>query len=196
MLKSLTRLKRFLKIWEFNVKTCFFPFLQSLLMVPGQNVTKLSILSNHNADSRATHPASSELLKHLEEAPLSRGELRCPRRSPLPVSTKGLGQLNSPLERGAAKQPGCVCLGSKMLFLCTFSLILARTSRNQKGISNNEQGTPNIEGRRRFAPYFNSRLRRTILRHSLFIIRYSIFFLLFSFFLYVCFFQLSGKFID
>ena len=53
-----------------------------------------------------------------------------------------------------------------------------RTSRNQKGISNNEQGTPNIEGRRRFAPYFyykEPRLRRTILRHSLFDIRYSSF---------------------
>jgi hypothetical protein len=46
------------------------------------------------------------------------------------------------------------------------------------GISNEEQGTPNIEGRRRFAPYISSkypRLRRTILRHSLFDIRYSIF---------------------
>jgi hypothetical protein len=30
-------------------------------------------------------------------------------------------------------------------------------SRNQKGISNNEQGTPNIEGRRRFAPYISSK---------------------------------------
>jgi hypothetical protein len=73
------------------------------------NVTKISILSNHNADSRATHPASSELLKHLEEAPLSRGELRCPLRSLPPVSTKGFGQLNSPLERGGCEAAG-VCL--------------------------------------------------------------------------------------
>jgi hypothetical protein len=45
-------------------------------MVPDKNVTKLSILSSPNADSRATHPASSKLLKNVEEAPLSTG---CPR---------------------------------------------------------------------------------------------------------------------
>jgi hypothetical protein len=45
-------------------------------MVPGENGTKISILSSSNADSWATHPASSKLLKNEEEAPLSRGELR------------------------------------------------------------------------------------------------------------------------
>jgi hypothetical protein len=37
-----------------------------------------------------------------------------------------------------------------------FRLTTTRTSRNQKGISNNEQGISNAEGRRRFAPYLNS----------------------------------------
>jgi hypothetical protein len=64
-----------------------------------RNGTKVIIPSNNNADSWATHPASSNLLKSVEEAPLSRGESRCPRRTLLPVSTKRLGQLNSPLER-------------------------------------------------------------------------------------------------
>jgi hypothetical protein len=36
--------------------------------LPGPNVTKISILSNHNAGSRATHPASSKPLKSVEEA--------------------------------------------------------------------------------------------------------------------------------
>jgi hypothetical protein len=40
----------------------------------GRNVTKIRILSSPNADSRATHPASSKLLKNEEEAPLSRGD--------------------------------------------------------------------------------------------------------------------------
>jgi hypothetical protein len=42
-------------------------------MVIGKNITTLSILSSSNADSQATDPASSKLLKNLEEAPLSRG---------------------------------------------------------------------------------------------------------------------------
>jgi membrane associated rhomboid family serine protease len=48
---------------------------------PIPNATKLSILSNPNAGSRATHPASSKLLKNVEEAPLSRGEFQNERNS-------------------------------------------------------------------------------------------------------------------
>jgi hypothetical protein len=39
-----------------------------------------------------------------------------------------------------------------------------------------------FQARRRFAPFFNARLRRTILLHSTFLVRYSIFFFLLSFF--------------
>jgi hypothetical protein len=63
----------------------------------GKNVTKLSILSNHNAGSRATHPASSKLLKSLEEAPLSRGELR--KTLSACGSIRSTESLNSSLER-------------------------------------------------------------------------------------------------
>jgi hypothetical protein len=65
--------------------------------LPVLNVTKLSILSNHNADSRATHPASSILLKSLEEAPLSRGELR--KALSACGSIRSTEPLNSSLER-------------------------------------------------------------------------------------------------
>jgi hypothetical protein len=35
---------------------------------------QVKFLFGPGADSRATHPASSKLLKNVEEAPLSRGE--------------------------------------------------------------------------------------------------------------------------
>jgi hypothetical protein len=37
---------------------------------------RISILFRYDADSRATHPASSRPLKSVEEAPLSRGDFQ------------------------------------------------------------------------------------------------------------------------
>jgi hypothetical protein len=56
-----------------------------------------------------------------------------------------------------------------------------RQSHNQKGISNNEQGMSNLEGRRRFAPYLNSAFGAPSfdIPYSLLDIRYSFFSFLF-----------------
>ena len=76
-------------------------------------------LSSLDADSWATHPASSKLLKNVEEAPLSRGEYRS---APSMLASREWASL-IPLSRGGAaprwlfkdleEQPGCVCFGSK-----------------------------------------------------------------------------------
>jgi hypothetical protein len=42
--------------------------------LPVPNVTNLSILASLTTYPQGTHPASSKLLKNVEEAPLSRGE--------------------------------------------------------------------------------------------------------------------------
>ena len=75
--------------------------------LPGTNAAKLSILFRSDADSRATHPASSKTLKSEEEAPLSRGELR--KTLSIRGSIRSTESLNSPLERGGCEAAG-VCL--------------------------------------------------------------------------------------
>ena len=75
--------------------------------MPGENGADLSIFSRLNADSRATHPASSNLLRNVEEAPLSRGELL--KTLSTCGSIRRAQSLNSPLERGGCEAAG-VCL--------------------------------------------------------------------------------------
>jgi hypothetical protein len=65
--------------------------------LPGTNVTNLRILSSLTAYLRATHPASSKPLKSVEEAPLSRGELR--KTLSTCGSIRSSESLNSPFER-------------------------------------------------------------------------------------------------
>jgi hypothetical protein len=50
----------------------YVTFQRRNLSVP--NVTKISILSNPNEDSRPTHPTSS--IYTMDEVPLSRGDFR------------------------------------------------------------------------------------------------------------------------
>ena len=70
------------------------------------------------------------------------------------------------------------CNKNKKLKDCStssFSRLRSKKKPPAAGISNTEQGMSNFEGKRRFAPCFNLRLWRTILRHSIFLVRYSIF---------------------
>jgi hypothetical protein len=80
-----------------------------------------------------------------------------------------------------------------------FSRLRLKKKPPSAGISNEEQGTPNIEGRRRFASYFKFKRNRAFgapsfdIRHSLFGVQSSHILFFLSFFTYSNYVQHVGR---